>query len=202
MEATDEELLAAWAQGDRKAGNQLTKRHFKPIYLYLRRRVPQFAEDLTQKTLLSVVERRGELKQTASFRAYALRIARTQMLMHLRHQRVVERQPAESPPSAITPSRVVALGREQKLLVRALESLEPGLQAICKLYYWEGLKAREVADVLEIPVSTVTTRLAKARSQLKSRIEEFGEDAPLVTTTVANLERWVTSLRDDSHDDR
>ena len=64
------------------------------------------------------------------------------------------------------------------------------------LHYWEGLLAREVADVLEVPTSTITTRLARARQALGERVQRVARRGRAFDAVLADLDGWVRSLAD------
>ena len=52
----------------------------------------------------------------------------------------------------------------------AVSALPPHYRAVIHLHYYEGYQAREIADILGIPLGTVHTRLARGRAKLKERI--------------------------------
>lgn len=67
----------------------------------------------------------------------------------------------------------VALGEiELREVERALEALPPEHRAVIALVAVEGLSYREAADVLETPIGTVMSRLARARAALADRLGE------------------------------
>ena len=61
---------------------------------------------------------------------------------------------------------------DNKPLRDALLALEMKLRLPVLLYYMEGYKLREIAQILDIPEGTVKTRLTRAKKQLKSLLEE------------------------------
>ncbi len=134
----------------------------------------------------------------ASFRAYLFGIARNVLLMHLRSQGVREDKApllAPMPQTDVSPSHVLHAKGEQKLLSRALRTLPLDMQIALEMHYWENLKSREIADVLGVTTSAVTTRLSRARGALRESIEALAADDPhLVTSTLVNLESWARSL--------
>lgn len=60
---------------------------------------------------------------------------------------------------------------------QALEQLNPEQRAVLTLVAVEGLSYREAADVLETPIGTVMSRLARARAALAERLGDLGEGA-------------------------
>ena len=81
---TDQELLAAWKNGDRERGNRLFSRHVRSISTFFRSKLAEGAEDLTQRTFLALVEQADRFRGDSSVRTYLFGIARKQLLMHLR----------------------------------------------------------------------------------------------------------------------
>ncbi len=68
--------------------------------------------------------------------------------------------------------------------VRAMDGLSADHRQILLLVGLEGLSYREIADELEIPIGTVMSRLARARDQLRNRLDPR-DSAPLGETTMA-----------------
>lgn len=194
LSPSDAQLLERWASGDTESGGELSSRYFASIFRFFHRRLPTAAEDLTQETFLGAIEARDRLRQMSSFRAYLYGIARNRLLMYLRAQRAHVEANSDVALEEPSPSAIFTQHREQKLLVRALRTLPIELQLVCEMFYWEGLKAREIGEVLGAPTSTITTRLAKARLVLKERVEQLAVDADQLDTSLHNIEAWARSL--------
>ena len=65
------------------------------------------------------------------------------------------------------------LMRERKIYLRkCVDSLSPKLRQVVLLYYTGQLKTEEIAKALKIPEATVRSRLFKARSRIRARLEE------------------------------
>ncbi|MEM6994485.1 MAG: sigma-70 family RNA polymerase sigma factor [Myxococcota bacterium] len=191
------ELLAAWRAGDREAGDALTRLHYHAILRFFELKVTGPVEDLTQRTFLALVEGRERLRDGASFRAYLYGIARKQVLKYVEaKEREARLDRFDGPParSVVTSlSTVVARQEEQVVVLRALASLPMEFQIALGLHYLDGLRSREIADVLEIPTSTVTSRLSRARALLREQVQRQSRpDRPPVE--LADMERWVRAL--------
>lgn len=61
-------------------------------------------------------------------------------------------------------------------LIRAVLALAPKYRAVVLLHYYEGYKAREIAELLHIRTGTVVSRLKRAREQLKPMLKEWYYD--------------------------
>lgn len=57
-------------------------------------------------------------------------------------------------------------------LVKTLEKIEPDLRLTATLYYYNDLSTKEIAEILQIPIGTVKSRLARAREKLYEILKE------------------------------
>lgn len=176
--ASDAELLVAWREGDRAAGDALLGRHFRPLLRFFRHKVASGAEDLIQHTMLACVERRDDITQHTSFRAYLYAIARGKLFDRLRRE---HRMPERADISArslcdlgTSPSSAVARDERKAKLALALASIPLDHQIAIELAYWERLSGPEIGEALGIPANTVRSRLARARRQLRAQLEILG----------------------------
>jgi RNA polymerase sigma-70 factor (ECF subfamily) len=63
-----------------------------------------------------------------------------------------------------------SLDENESVLREYIKELKPNYRAVVFLHYYEGYTTAEIAKMLRIPESTVTTRLSRARSQLKTQL--------------------------------
>lgn len=196
----DFELLRAWQAGDRRAGSELVQRNFQVLFRFFRNKIDDNPTDLIQQTLTTCVEVRDRVPGGASFRAYALGIARNKLLHHLRRaqrQANAMRLQANAPVSVgDSPSQILAARQEQRLLLAALRKLPLDAQIAIELFYWEGLKIDEIAAVLEVAPGTVKSRLSRAKEQLREHIAKLASTEDLRRSTMDELAHWVASLRE------
>ena len=64
---------------------------------------------------------------------------------------------------------------EYQELTEELKKLKPESRNIIYLYYYQGYKTKEIAQILNLNINTVSTNLARAKQQLKNILEEGGE---------------------------
>jgi RNA polymerase sigma-70 factor (ECF subfamily) len=185
--STDFELLAAWRAGDLEAGNVLVRRHFLSLYVFVRAKAPEMADDLIQRVWEACVAARDRIDERGSFKAYLYGIARRQLVYWFRERRR-DREHVDTMSESIaqltgSPSREVALRQEQHAILEALRELPLDLQIALELYYWEDLSVGEVASVLEVPEGTIKSRLHRARELLRERLARAipSEEAALET---------------------
>ena len=194
----DFELLEAWARGDAQAGDALARRHYASILRFFDLRAAAHAEDLTQKTFLTCTTAIGNLREQTSFRAFLFGIARNQLLHHLRSASraapTMDFDDLRSADQAATPSRVVAMYEEQRLLLRAMQTIPIDAQIVLQMFYWDSLSNREIAEALAVPVSTVTTRVSRARAALQKTIAEIPGLERHRSALLEGLDSWVASI--------
>lgn len=190
---TDGDLLAAWGTGDEDAGRTLIRRYYTNIMRFFDVRASDEAEDLTQRTFLTCLERRHSVRDARNFRGFLFGIARNHLLHYIRdcvrgsaaHE--VDEFASEQP----SPSRIVAMYEEQ---LRAMQVVSLDAQIVLQLYYWEHLQVAEIGAALGLPVSTVTTRLSRAR---KSLLEAVGRVAAVEeprASLVGDFHQWLSSF--------
>jgi RNA polymerase sigma factor (sigma-70 family) len=194
----DTQLLLAWRQGDAAAANVLTERHYASVRRFFDLKATPVADDLTQATFLGLIERIEHLREHASFKSYLFGIARNQLMGHLRKQgrmSTAMRFASAAGGQTMTPlSMVAARHQEQHLLLLALSQLSTDHQIAVELYYWEGMPVAEIGGVLEINQSTVTSRLARAREQIRQHVLELSRPGRVQEALLSDLDGWQRSL--------
>jgi RNA polymerase sigma-70 factor (ECF subfamily) len=194
----DTQLLLAWRNGDTAAANELTERHYASVRRFFDLKATPVADDLTQATFLGLVERIGNLREHASFKSYLFGIARNQLMGYLRKQGRMSNAmmfASAAPAKEMTPlSMVAARHQEQHLLLLALAQLSTDHQIAIELYYWEGMPVAEIGAVLEINPSTVTSRLARAREQIREQVVALSRPGLVQQALLSDLEGWQRSL--------
>lgn len=195
---SDLELLDAWCAGEQAAGEALVRRHYARVYRFFDIKAPHLAEDLTQRTFLGCIEHRERWRRDSTFRAYLFGIARNQLLRYLerpeRHDPLLNFEDTKA--ALASPSSVVARRDEQRMLLLALDALPIDLQLAMQLFYWEALSTGEIADVLGIQVSAVTSRLSRARQRIREHVLKMNRPGIGRDALVADIDTWTRSLLD------
>lgn len=198
-ESDDLKLLEAWRAGDSRSGEQLFERHFASVSRFFRNKVSGQVEDLVQQTFLACVETQERFRGESAFRTYLLGIANNVLRNHYRRHRRKEGRLDFGTMSVhdVGPGASTLLGdkREQQLLVEGLRRIPLDAQVVLELYYWENLKAREIAEVLDTPEGTIRTRIRRAKQLLEEKIAQLAASTALMRSTVSGLETWAAELR-------
>jgi len=168
---SDEQLMVAFSKGSSHAFDELFSRYKQPIYGFFRRRVAEStqAEELTQETFFALLRAAGRYEPRALFRTYLYAIGFKILRAHRRKaafratffgQRNSAPDPSKRDPT------------ESGLWVRrAVEKLEAMDREILLLREFEQLSYAEIADLLQLPLNTVRSRLFRARTALRNLLE-------------------------------
>jgi RNA polymerase sigma-70 factor, ECF subfamily len=168
-EVEDRDLIAKARQGDVEAYNLLVSRWEKRIFNYLLRLVSnrEDALDLSQETFLKAYQNLRKLDDPARFSAWLFRIAHNEAFSLLR-RRKPESELSEPRPRDFG-GRMLPM--ELSLAVEsALKVLSEDQREAVLLKVYQGFKFDEMAEILEIPVSTVKSRLYTALDLLKATL--------------------------------
>jgi len=187
MHRSDRELMVAFQEGDPEAFDTLLLRYERIIlnYFYKMCYDRALAEDLKQETFLRIIRHRKRYRPEAKFRTYLFTVARNLWIDRHRSRKAAPREVSadlrvQEDGATIgdllegrTPGIVDALSdREAAELVRtALEALPEGHRMVFVLALEQGLRYREIAEILEIPEGTVKSRMHAAVGRLREVLE-------------------------------
>jgi len=186
---SDEQILERALTGDAEAFGEIVRRWERRIFAltYGMLGREEDARDATQETFLSAFRNLRNFRGEAKVSSWLHRIAVNQCITRHRRAKVrnesglddEEEKHAANFATALelAPSHVVE-GRERSRAVRrAVNSLPIELRQIVIMKEFEELTFREIADALDVPLSTVKSRLYTAMRQLQMRLQKFGDEA-------------------------
>lgn len=198
-ESDDGELLARWQAGDLEAGDRLASRYFTILRAYFLTKAPSDYEDLVSATFLRLIAKGGGFRGQSSFRVYLFGMARIILLEHFRARRRDDRfEPMQTSVAELEggafSSLLAARGRH-RLLIDALRQLPLHEQELIEFYYWQGLTAREIAELQGLVEPTIRSRIRAAITRVAKRYAEL-ESKPGGTPDPDDVEGWLRELRD------
>ncbi len=173
---TDEQLMCAYAEGDRSAFDELFRRYSAMVHNFMRRDLwcAEEARDLTQQTFLQLHRSRHDFRADGNLRSWLMTIARNLKFDYMRQVR--RRPPAgslevsESDPQVADESHGRLLARDA--LEHAIARLPEGQQEVIRLYWFEHLPYAEIAQKLGASESAVKVRAHRAYKALRGFLEE------------------------------
>lgn len=172
MDAAQILLILRAQQGDREALDGLLRSIQAPLHRYLRTLAGDAAaDDALQEALFRIARKLQWLQEPQHFRAWAFRIAsRETWRLLARHRAEVPLDEMMTEAFAAEPE---AWSRDEIEAARAaVAELSPASRAVIALHYFEELPLREVADVLEIQLGTVKSRLAYGLTCLRRAMKK------------------------------
>jgi RNA polymerase sigma-70 factor, ECF subfamily len=182
---SDEVIVERALTGDADAFGELVRRWERRIFAltYGMLGREEDARDATQETFLAAFRNLRGFRGEAKVSSWLHRIAVNQCISRQRRARVrsesaLEDDPENSVASFAAPlshsPAKVAEGRQETLAVRrAINSLPIELRQVVVMKEFEELTFREIADALDLPLSTVKSRLYTALKQLQMRLQKF-----------------------------
>ena len=185
MIPTDEELVVAFQSGDIPAFDQLVRRWDRKIQGVIYRIVGNHdeARDLSQEAFLKAYRALGTFKQEARFSSWLYQIAINATRDRLRRRRrrndlslddVEERAETslrDAGPSALD---LIESNDLSRVVAAAMAALPEEQREVVILKEYQGLTFPEIAETLDVPLSTVKTRLYRGLGQLRVRLERQG----------------------------
>ena len=175
-------LAARVAAGDRKAENEVVA-YFAPrvrAMAVVRTRDTDLARDLTQDTILSVLQamRKGQIRDGDRLEGFVAGVARN-VINNYRRRSL--RHP-ESPLDEDTPAVAVDDDHDgperRRLMARALAELSPSDRQVLLLTLVEGLKPGEIARKLGVSADVARTRKSRALKRILEVLDSRSRNAP------------------------
>ncbi len=176
--------------------------HHQVIWRTLRRLgfAPEAAADSTHQAFLVAAERLSDIRpgcEKAFLFSTAINQAKTARRKHARLElnEVVEAGPDPNATEASATNRQAAL----QLLERVLSRMDEDLVTVFSLFELEGLSSPEIAELLDIPLGTVASRLRRAREVFRAaaqRLETQRLDTQRLETQLGTQPRTPTPPTD------
>lgn len=168
----DSILVQRTLSGNQEAFRLLYRRHVGPVrrLVYQMTTDSQVLDDLTQDVFLKVHRNLSKFRGDAQFSTWLFRIAYNVCQDYHRRKgrsNKIVSLPVEDLPISAPDAEVLSRLDRQELVGRALETLTPDHRAVVILHDLQEKSQEEVAQILEVPVGTIKSRLFYGRRKLK-----------------------------------
>lgn len=148
---------------------------------------PALADDLTQETLAKALKNVAQLRNPEALKSWSFGILRNCWRDHYRSNRDMDDVDTQVLADEQTPEH----HHEQQNIVDkvrgAVSQLPEGQRHVLTLIDLEGCSYAEVADILEIPIGTVMSRLCRARRGLADKLLEFQPESRDNVTSIRRV---------------
>ncbi|CDN43484.1 RNA polymerase sigma factor SigW [Paenibacillus sp. P22] len=185
VKSIEANLIRLALKGDQRAFADLVGMYQDKLYhlayrmLYNR----QEAEDAVQETFLRVFRNMERYDESMKFSTWIYRITTNLAIDRLRRRKPGFSLDAEVPEhdgldgysmfasEDASPEDEVLLSETQRIIRTAIETLPPKYKSVMVLRYLEDLSLQEISDVLDMPVTTIKTRVHRGREFLRKKLE-------------------------------
>lgn len=171
-------------EGEFQLFNEVIQQYQHPLYLYIRKMVGNaaVAQELTQDTLVRAFEKVEQFDPQRSLRSWLFSIAHNLSVDWQRHQRFeiadaeIIRTADALNVAAVNPEQLYSDCQQQEQLSKLLDELQPAVRQVLLMHYTGGLKVREIAEALQLPIGTVLAHLSRGRNRLQNLLAAAKEN--------------------------
>jgi RNA polymerase sigma-70 factor (ECF subfamily) len=184
----DDQLMIDMQSGLSQAFETLVERYEQPLinFFFTNTRDRQFAEDLTQETLLRVYDQAWDYLPTGRFRGWMYRIARNLLIDNIRrrsHDALVRSVRGTGDENCVLASLAEEVAQPQdsadtrelaRMVDELLAELPEEQRLTFTLHHFAELSLPEVAEILHSSTATTKSRLRLAREKLREKLAARG----------------------------
>ena len=196
MNAQDRKILTDVLAGRTQAFGELMERYQDRLFAVAMRVVhqPEDAADVVQETFINAYQSLASFKGDSELYTWLYRIAFNTAISYKRRKRPTLSleshrngdeirdtiaEPADTSRD-IRPGSALERTEDEQTLAEAMKKLSPEHRAILTYKDIDGLKYEDIAEILQVPIGTVRSRLSRARLELRHLLdpnnEGFGGD--------------------------
>ena len=193
MKNDDAKLIQRVLAGDDTAFSALVKKHQKPVHALAWRKTGDFhvAEEITQDTFLKAYQNLSTLKEPQKFSGWLYVIAANYCKMWMRKKRLstqsledtnsAELERASYSGYVIAENERTTAEARREVVKKLLAKLQESDRIVITLYYLGGMTYEEMSEFLGVSVSTIKSRLYRARQRLK-------KEEPMIREALGNFQ--------------
>jgi RNA polymerase sigma-70 factor (ECF subfamily) len=174
-----QELLDLVSVGDQAAFRKLYAYYYKRLFHFALAlvKIRESAEEIVEDVFVRIWQQRENLHAIKNLRVYLYTATKNSSLNFLSQK---ARQSITEPfdhihvgldDSAITPEQILITAEIHQKIQKAVEALPPRCKMIFKLVREDGLKYREISEILNISVNTIDAQMAIAVKRITLAIE-------------------------------
>jgi RNA polymerase sigma-70 factor (ECF subfamily) len=189
----DRALISRVQRGDAAAFNDLIVKYERIVFNFAYRLTHNYddASDIAQDSFLRAYNAIASFRGDSAFSTWIFRIT-TNVFLDDRKKRKAhpqqsldefasqeeQREGMQVVDPSPTPEQIVTLNERQRTLVRAIQSLPEHQKAMVVMYHLHQKSYEEIAEILDLPIGTVKSRLNRARLALKENLKASAELFP------------------------
>ncbi|WP_188934836.1 RNA polymerase sigma factor [Puia dinghuensis] len=162
---------------DQTAYKELFTTFYSPLFLFAKSMIKskESAEEIVSDVFIRIWERRRQLEKIENLKVYLYVSVRNAALNHLSQQKRTGTNPLEEFHAEFTsiyfdPEQLLITADMLAFIKKAIDQLPPKCKIIFKLVKEDGLKYREVAEILNLSVKTVENQVAIALQKIGNTV--------------------------------
>lgn len=143
------------------------------------------AKDLVQSVFLEIYQNINQLKEPTKFYPWMNRIAYTRCMQMLRYEMkdslhytndlgdefvddFIEDKRSDDPITYVQKEQI------KEIIIKEIEELSPKYRTICYLRFFEDLSYKEISEITQVPLGTITNYIGRLKPKLKKALEKHG----------------------------
>ena len=211
MEREDDvQLIYNILSGDEDAFSVLVQKYQKSVHALVWRKIGDFhhAEEITQDTFLQAYKKLPTLKEPHQFAGWLYVIANRFCIDWLRKKKLAVQSIEDTPMAEIEKSsythhlsqqqQIETSERRREIVKNLLARLPESERTVVTLYYLGEMKVKEISKFLGVSVSTINTRLHRARKRLQEEeflVQEVLGGVQISEHLIHNIMRQVSDIK-------
>lgn len=175
----ESDLIKGCLKGNPQMQEELYRRFSPKMYAVCLRYAQDSddARDLLQEGFIKVYRNLDRYRGEGSFEGWIRRIFVNTAIEYYRKKSLEYSRVSEKEETTIADADISVLDElAVKDIIGLIQELAPGYRAVFNLYVIEGFSHKEIADMLNISEGTSKSQLARAKSILQKKVEQFLSD--------------------------
>ncbi len=176
----DDELVKASLNGDKLAFGEIVNRYRKMVARTVKGMLGDsvYAEDIGQEVFINLYNALSGFRWEAKLSTYIQRIAVNLTLNEIKRRKRFFSMFSHKGGDEMSEFEIADPENEEKkeakeIVNKALMSLDPKFRIVVAMRLLQGYSTKETAEILELPLGTVLSRLSRAQEQLKEKLEKL-----------------------------
>jgi len=176
----ENELVRAALDGDKSAFGEIVNRYRKMVARTVKSMLGDtvFTEDIGQEVFIKLYYSLPEFRGEAKLSTYIQRIAVNLTLNEIKRRKrffsmFSQRGNNEMYEFEVTDQDTEERREASELVNKALQAMDPKFRIVITMRMLQGYSTKETAEILELPLGTVLSRLSRAQEQLKNILEKL-----------------------------
>jgi len=174
----EKQLLKALKKGDVKSFEFMFRFYYEPLLGYAQKiiKVEAEAEELTQELFLKLWRNRKTLSIKHSLAAYLYRSIYNSCMQWLKREKLsrqYQKDNIKQEVSEINPDEILKYEELNRKFFDLMEALPERRRLIFKMSRFQGLKYKEIAEMLSISLKTVEANMSKTLQYLRENLREY-----------------------------